>query len=79
MLNGAPALDLSELHMCYSTWMGYSGENAAQGLRLTPSDGGGRYTVSAYLMRGTDLSGAVFEYQDPFSAVRDSYIGTDGD
>jgi C1A family cysteine protease len=79
MLNGAPALDLSELHMCYSTWMGYSGENAAQGLRLTPSDGGGRYTVSAYLMRGTDLSGAVFEYQDPFSAVRDSYIVTDGD
>ena len=70
--------DFSELHMCYSTWAGYNdGGGADQGMpwRTDPSSGGSRTTASAYLTRGTALSGPVKESDDPFSAVTGYALG----
>ena len=66
--NGYPEQDLSELHMAYST-SDRSG-NFLQGFDREPGGGGNRYYALSYLMRGTNLSGAVDESQDPY----DEYI-----
>ena len=62
--NGYGEHDLSELHAGYAT--SYTSGNTAQGFPRSPSDGGNRSHVSAYLMRGTDLSGTVDEIDDPY-------------
>lgn len=61
--------DLSELHMGYATssWNG----NDQQGIAgREPSGGGNRNYSSSYLMRGTDLSGAVDEASDPYITTK---------
>ena len=70
-IDAAP--DLSELHMAYAT--STSGGNATQGNanRPTPDSGGNRIVAAAYLMRGTNLSGAVDEAEDPYSSPGADY------
>ncbi|MDR2749225.1 MAG: hypothetical protein LBC41_01070, partial [Clostridiales bacterium] len=63
--NGLGTQDLSEMHLAYST-SNHSG-NTAQGFDRAPGDGGNRFFASTYLMRGTNLSGAVNESVDPYS------------
>ena len=60
--------DLSELHMAYAT-SSRSG-NVQQGLDREPYGGGNRNYSSSYLMRGTDLSGAVDEASDPYITTK---------
>ena len=55
--------DFSEVHMAYST-SNHNG-NTLQGWNRAPSEGGNRYKSSDYLMRGTKLSGSVYEMDDP--------------
>jgi uncharacterized repeat protein (TIGR02543 family) len=67
--------DLSELHMAYATYRGPNDENHQQGFpdRPYPSSGGNRYYSSDYLMRGTELRGAVLETDDPYEAGLNNY------
>ncbi|MDR1322737.1 MAG: InlB B-repeat-containing protein [Gracilibacteraceae bacterium] len=64
LINGYSEQDLSELHMAYAT--SNSSGNAVQGFTRSPDGGGNRYYSSAYLMRGTNLSGTVGEADDPY-------------
>lgn len=66
-MNGLGNQDFSEAHMGYST--SQDSGNSVQGWDRTPSDGGNRYYASSYLMRGTNLSGAVDESQDPYNTT----------
>ena len=73
---GAGELDFSELHMGYSTSVyKFNGElvNKDQGVTFegnktwnTIIDGANRETAGNYLMRGTAMSGAVYEEEDPY-------------
>ncbi len=74
---GYGGIDLSELHMAYST-SAYpypyteATVNKDQGFDRNPNEGGNRYYAADYLMRGTALSGAVIETDDPY--VSDIWI-----
>ena len=72
--NGFGEQDLSELHMAYST--STSNGNTAQGfsIRTKPTDGGNRLFAAAYLMRGTNLSGAVNEADDPYTLYENALV-----
>ncbi|MFV0520211.1 MAG: C1 family peptidase, partial [Lachnospirales bacterium] len=59
--------DLSEMHMAYST--SNTSGNTEQGFNRNPGDGGNRYYASAYLTRGTNLSGVVLEKDDMYSTL----------
>lgn len=60
--------DLSELHMGYS--LSKNSGNDQQGVTRSPGGGGNREWAASYLMRGTDLSGAVDEASDPYIATK---------
>lgn len=67
--NGQGQQDFSELHMAYATsTYQYNGQtvNADQGFDRLPGDGGNREKATAYLMRNTSMSGAVYESVDPY-------------
>lgn len=67
--NGQGQQDFSELHMAYATsTYQYNGQtvNADQGFDREPARGGNREMATAYLMRNTSMSGAVYESVDPY-------------
>lgn len=69
--NDMGEFDFSELHMAYATSnknKNGSSNGNDQGYDRFVNAGGNRLYAAAYLMRGSNLSGAVFEEDDPYTA-----------
>jgi len=66
--NGGSEVDLSEIHIVYSSIKNSDGSNGnvAQGFDIAYNEGGNRYMSSAYLMRDGTLGGLISEAQDPY-------------